>query len=170
MASSTPTTCCRKCAHVVSSVPHPSKLTDAAFPHTLPHLAPPPHTRPRYNPPSNLHNNPTVHALGIAAYVCSSSFASAATMTPAQLVAECDASLPASRALFARFRDLAAAEGLGIVTYESGVSMMEASAISSGSFTLPITQKFIAAHREPALRGVYVKCRMSSVAFIGCSL
>ncbi len=103
-----------------------------------------------------------MHALGIAAYVCTSSFASAATLTPAQLVAECEASLPASRALFARFRNLAAAKGLGIVTYESGISMMEQSAISRGSFTLPITQKFIAAHREPALRSVYV-CRIHSI-------
>jgi hypothetical protein len=33
---------------------------------------------------------------------------------------------------------------------------MEQSAISSGSFTLPITQKLMAAHREPSMRAVYV--------------
>jgi hypothetical protein len=76
---------------------------------------------PRYSPPAALHSNPPVHALGIATYVCEGSFTSAAVSTPTQLVAQCNASLPASRALFARFRDMAAAKGLGVVTYEVGV-------------------------------------------------
>jgi hypothetical protein len=74
--------------------------------------------RYRYSPPAALHSNPPVHALGIATYVCEGSFVSAATLTPTQLVAQCNSSLATSRALFARFRDMAAATGLGVVMYE----------------------------------------------------
>ena len=73
-----------------------------------------------YSPPAALHSNPPIHALGIATYVCDGSFTAAAVSTPAQLVAQCNASLPTSRALFVRYRDIAAAKGLGIVTYEVG--------------------------------------------------
>jgi hypothetical protein len=48
--------------------------------------------------------------------------------------------------------------------FQSGPALMEQSAISRGSFTLFITQKLMAAHREPSMRDVYVPHRMGLAA------
>jgi hypothetical protein len=81
-----------------------------------------------------------VDALGLTAYFCdslgqSSRFAAASTMTPAQMLADCRSELAAANASTRRLVAIAQAYNLSTVTYESGPSLMESSAISSGRFT-----------------------------------
>eukprot|EP00798_Chlamydomonas_sp_ICE-L_P027887 gene27887-12004_t len=75
--------------------------------------------------------------------------------TALKMVAQCNATLGAAVAASLAVATAAAPFGVPLITYEAGPSIVEASAIASGSITPGLMSKFIAVNRDPDMYRLY---------------
>ncbi|EKX35128.1 hypothetical protein GUITHDRAFT_80080, partial [Guillardia theta CCMP2712] len=79
----------------------------------------------------------------------------ALTMTVAAILDECEKSVDDVIASYQEHKNIADQYNIPVGFYEAGPGLVEASAISSGSFTASLTRKFIEAHRSPRMGDIY---------------